>query len=113
MKEETKQNIKNKIKDTKTKVKESGRKTLRWIDHNKEFVLMAGATVIGAGVKLAQARNKQRELDLRTNTIYDPSTGQRYRTRRAMSSSEQLEFEYRKKAGEPTGVILDDMNLLK
>ena len=107
MKEETKQNIKNKIEDTKTKVKESGRKTLRWIDHNKEFVLMAGATVIGAGAKLAQARNKQRELDLRTNTIYDPSTG------RAMSSSEQLEFEYRKKAGESTGVILDDMNLLK
>lgn len=113
MKEETKQNIKNKIEDTKTKVKDGGRKTLRWIDNNKEFVLMAGATVIGAGVKLAQARNKQRELDLRTNTIYDPSTGQRYRTRRAMSSSEQLEFEFRKKAGEPTGVILDDMNLLK
>lgn len=113
MKEETKLNLKNKFEDTKDKVRRSGRQALEWADKNKEFVLMAGVYLIGSGIKLAQTNNKKRELDLRTNTIYDPRTGQRYRTRRTMSSSEQLEFESRKNSGEPTGVILDDMNLLK
>lgn len=113
MKEDTKQKIKNKFEDAKTTVKRKGKSALRWADKNKEFLLIGGVYLVGTGIKAVQTNNKKRELDMRTNTIYDPSTGQRYRTRRTMSSSEQLEFECRKRNGEPTGVILDDMNLLK
>lgn len=100
----------------------------RW-DKLKNFVrekpreaFMIGSVIVVGLDKLFRAIKKFKELqptqaeldrEWKDTHIYDRSLGMYYPLRRKMTPRECMEFDRRKRAGEPTGHILESMRLLK
>lgn len=89
----------------------------RWINDNKEIILILGPSALGAvttGVK-AVGRHVQRgkEKDLKDLYCYDRSLGHYWKLRRELTNSEWVEIDKRKKNGEHLGDILDELKVLK
>lgn len=92
-----------------------------WWSQNKEWAIVVipgvsvGATwllkkVVGGAIT---NHNLNKEKALKELYIYDMSLKAYWKLRRALSTSEMLEIEARRSAGEKLGNILRDMRLLK
>lgn len=75
------------------------------------FTTFVGAIGIVAKTieKHANIRKEERLKDLR---VWDPVLGIYWQLRKKMSQNQQLEFESRRKSGEPSGSILRSMRLI-
>jgi hypothetical protein len=105
-----------KVKHKAWKAKEKVKQTVR--TYPKEcmsFVILGGAAIGKTIKKWKSIQPTQAELDREWKDlhIYDRSIGMYYPLRRKMTPRECMEFERRKRAGEPTGHILESMRLLK
>ena len=92
-----------------------------WWSQNKDWAIVVipsvsvGATwllkkVVGGAIT---NHNLNKEKALKELYIYDMSLKAYWKLRRALSASEMLEIESRRKAGESLGEILRSMRLLK
>lgn len=123
--------LKDKIRDIKAdlsirwygfkwNLEQKAKATLNWCSNNKELTiafLTAAGVAIRAGSKTAASISRKiddkKEADRRDLEIYDHSIGKWQKLRRPMKYDETLEFDKRKREGESTVQILDDMGLLR
>lgn len=103
----------------KLKAKSTFNKSVRWLNENKEVVLIAAPVVtgvVGGAFKLAKnlvrSRNLNAEKDLKELYVYDRSLGHYWKLRRPVRNSEWLEINTRKQNGEPLGEILESLRIL-
>ena len=89
----------------------------KWIDGNKELIILVGPTVISAataGIKWAGKHvTLRKEQDLKDLYCYDRSLGHYWRLRRELSNAEWVEIDRRKNNGERLGDILAELKVLK
>lgn len=78
-------------------------------------IVIAGAGIAKVYRKWKSIQPTQAELDREWHEthIYDRSLGMYFTLKRKMTPREQIEFDRRKRKGEPTGYILESMRLLK
>ena len=97
------------------------RKSVEWFNENKEFAITVAIpmtiAVVGGVNKMARSIDRKMDLkkeqELKDLRVYNRSTGDYLTLRRKMSAKEQVQFEARKRNGEPTAMILNEMGLLK
>lgn len=105
----------------KQDVKCGFRKTVDWFNENREFAVTVAIptaiAVVGGASKIAKSIDRKadlkREQELKDLRVYNRSTGDYLTLRRKMTAKEQVQFEARKRNGEPTAMILNEMGLLK
>lgn len=109
-----------KREDLKMVVKQKWDNFAGFIRDNKDVLILtvpAGLAVIGGVTKVASkainAHTVNKEIDFKTRTVYDRSLGRYIELKRPLTTSQALEVEARKAAGEGLTSILDDMNMLK
>lgn len=98
------------------KAKEKVKNTVKTYPKESATVVILGGAAIGKLIqKWKSIQPTQAELDREWKDlhIYDRSLGMYYPLRRKMTPRECMEFERRKRNGEPTGHILESMRLLK
>lgn len=104
-------------RDVRNNVKRKVQKTARWIDNNREFVIVVAPIVIGGSVKIVQIAMRRHNLNLETKHrelfVYDRSLGHYWQLRRKLSNNEWVTIESRRKAGESLAHILSSLKLLK
>lgn len=109
--------FKEKVNDAKFQAKEKLRKAGEWCNEHREVVIACAPVVIGGVIEVikisARRSNVNTEKDLKEKYIYDRSQGHYYELKRKLKSSEWITIEERKNNGEPLGVILRDMRVLK
>lgn len=102
--------------DVKDAVCDTARDIRDWCVNNKEaaviLIPVVAKCTFSAIRQVRRAHQNKEAEELKTLYVYDRSLGRYWRLRRPMSVSEQLEFERRKRAGEPIGEILGSMRLL-
>lgn len=109
-----------KIKNSLIKVKD-GVKTFmsdawKFCKENKEelVVLVPLGLAAATGIKnLKSSTTKDSERQRIDHTYYDPTTGAHWQLRRPLTNSERAELMARRRAGEFTEDILEDMRVLK
>lgn len=123
--QEDKRTIKEKIDfklwNLKQDIKIGVRQSVAWFNENKEFAVTvaipAAIAVIGGANKIAKSVDRKVDLKkeqmLKDRRVYNRSTGSHLALRRKMTAREQVEYERRKKNGEPTALILNEMGLLE
>lgn len=103
--------------NTKYKAKCKWENTKKFCRENKAEVvaisLVAIPAVSGMVKRGLNAYAEHEETSRRETDYYDPRTGEHWRTRRPLRTSEKLELEERYEEGESKGSILNDMNLLR
>ena len=89
----------------------------RWINKNKEMILILGPAALGAlttGVKVVGKHAQQnKEKDLKDLYCYDRSLGHYWKLRRELTNAEWVEIDKRKNNGERLGDILEELKVLK
>ena len=123
--------IKNKIRDIKAdlsirwygfkwNLEQKAKATLNWCSNNKEltiaFLTAAGVairTVSKTTSSISRKIDDKKETDRRDLEIYDHSIGKWHKLKRPMKYDETIEFDERKRKGQSTVSILDDMGLLR
>ena len=106
-----------KKKKFKAKAKDNFQKGVKWIEDNKEAILVATPFVIAGGNKLVKFTAKQ--INLRSEEkvkelfCYDRSLGHYWELRRKLTNKEWLEIDRRKANGERLADILAEMRVLK
>lgn len=89
----------------------------RWINNNKEMILVLGPATLGAvttGAKVVSKHVRQnKEKDLKDLYCYDRSLGHYWKLRRELTNSEWVEIDKRKNNGERLGDILEELKVLK
>lgn len=123
--QEDKRTIKEKIDfklwNLKQDIKIGVRQSVAWFNGNKEFAVTvaipAVLAVVGGANKIAKSVDRKVDLKkeqmLKDRRVYNRSTGNYLALRRKMTAREQVEYERRKKNGEPTALILNEMGLLE
>lgn len=94
--------------------KRAAKNGLQFVSENKEAIFTAG-TIIAGCVAFFKGNKTQsdRERDRIDTTYYDPTTGAHWRLKRPLSNRERMELMRRRREGEFTEDILDDMNVLR
>lgn len=85
-------------------------------DKNRDVLITVGGAIVGGLIglkKYRSANNAQLERDRIDRTYYDPSTGAHWELRRKLTNDERAELMARRRGGEYTEDILDDMRVLK
>lgn len=103
--------------DVRKNVKRETQKALRWVDENREFVVVVAPIIIGGSIKIAQIAMRRHNLNLETQHrelfVYDRSLGHYWQLRRKLTNNEWVSIESRRKAGESLAQILSSLKLLK
>lgn len=101
----------------KRKIGEAWWKTKRFIDDNKEMVMLFGpmvgggiATLVKGGIKHG---NLKKEEKIKNLYCYDRSLGHYWKLRRELTNDEWVRVEKRKRNGEKLADILSEMRVLK
>lgn len=113
----------------KQKLKQAFDKTAEWTKgaaskawefvkdkENREVLVTVGGAIVGGLIglkKYRSANNAQLERDRIDHTYYDPQTGAHWELRRKLTNDERAELMARRRRGEFTEDILDDMRVLK
>lgn len=88
----------------------------RWINNNKEMILILGPAALGAvtaGAKVVSKHVQQhKEKDLKDLYCYDRSLGHYWKLCRELTNSEWVEIDKRKNNGERLADILDELKVL-
>jgi hypothetical protein len=110
--------VKNKLKKTVKKVWVTVKKVTDDIwqfcrDNKEEVAFYSSLAVTGIGAIKSLKSSKDRERERIDTTYYDPATGAHWRLRRALTNSERAELMARRRLGEYTEDILDDMRVLR
>lgn len=97
--------------DTTKKAAKNG---LQFVSENKEALFTAG-TIIAGCVAFFKGNKTQaeRERERIDSTYYDPQTGAHWRLKRCLNNRERMELVRRRREGEYTEDILDDMGVLR
>lgn len=97
--------------DTTKKAAKNG---LQFVSENKEALFTAG-TIIAGCVAFFKGNKTQaeRERERIDSTYYDPQTGAHWRLKRGLNNRERMELVRRRREGEFTEDILDDMGVLR
>ena len=123
--QEDKRTIKEKINfklwNLKQDIKIGVSQSVEWFNENKEFAVTvaipAAIAVVGGANKIAKSVDRKVDLKkeqmLKDRRVYNRSTGSYLALRRKMTAREQVEYERRKKNGEPIALILNEMGLLE
>ena len=100
----------------KDEAKQTGAKTVRWIEENKELVIvmvpLAGA-LLKTGQSMLVSHRQTSERNRIDRTYYDPSTGFHWELRRKATNADRAEILRRKGQGQETYTILKQMGLIK
>ncbi len=112
---------KERVKETLTKVADGTKKFLsgawQFCKDNKEelIVLVPLGLAAAKGVKNLATPSVDRgsERYRIDHTYYDPSTGAHWQLRRSLNNRERAELMQRRRSGEYTEDILDDMGVLR
>lgn len=111
-----KERLKKGCSEAKDVVVGTARDIRDWCVANKEaaviLIPILAKCTLSAIRQMRYSSQKKDAEDLRNLYIYDRSLGQYWRLRREMTTSERLELERRKAAGEQIGAILADMRLI-
>ena len=108
--------VKTKVKEVWPKVKESAAKMWSWFKDNKEDVGLFLATALGAigfCKKTFAKPHVESERERINTTYYDPVTGCHWRLRRPLTNDERSELVRRRRMGEYSEDILEDMRVLR
>lgn len=108
---------KQKVQDARLKVKRKLREGWDWVKENKEIVIVAipvvGTCVACTAKGISKFVNNHKAEEIKNKYIYDPALGFYWPMKRALTGSEKLELEERRRAGEPMGEILRSMGVLR
>lgn len=89
----------------------------RWVDNNKEIILILGPAALGTVTTVAKVVSKHtqqhKEKDLKELYCYDRSLGHYWKLRRELTNAEWIEIDQRKKNGERLSDILYELKVLK
>ena len=113
-----KKSFKEKFDDVKTEAKKKWYRTCDWCRANQEVLVLTVPIAVGGAFELAKTIVKTKQTNdekaLKDRYIYDRSNGHYYECRRKVKNREWAEIDARHAiSGEPIGVILKDMRLLK
>lgn len=110
------QKIRNTVQNIWDGAKKTAKNAWQFFKDNKEDVIAFGtmATAAIVGIKKITARPQQETERYRIDTTYyDPSTGCHWRLKRQLTNAERAELMYRRRNGEFTEDILEDMRVLR
>lgn len=109
----------------KRKTSEKAKNAMRWINQNKEMIVVLAPVAASSAALLGKwvikpiwkgtvvRANLRRQEHIKTGFIYDPSLGAYYELSRKLSNQQKIELDQRRQAGERIGNILREMNVLK
>lgn len=106
----------DKFKHKCWKAKEKVKNTVKTYPKECATAVILGGAAFGKLIhnwKSIQPTQAELDREWKDLHIYDRSLGMYYPLRRKMTPRECMEFERRKRNGEPTGHILESMRLLK
>ena len=110
-----KEKIKTALQNGWEKTKKGASSTWQWMKENKEDLAFLVPICLAAatGLKKLKGTTRDDERYRIDHTYYDPSTGAHWKLRRELSNNERAELMARRRAGEYTEDILEDMRVLK
>lgn len=105
----------------KARVREKFDGFVRFVDNNKEFVILVGIPAItglfraGKSITRTASRNHTIRLEERNKDMrcYDPRLGHYWELKRKLTNDEWRFIDRRRKKGERLSDILSDLNVLK
>lgn len=118
-------NVETKWEKLKRKTSEKAKNAMRWINQNKEMIVVLAPVAASSAALLGKwvikpiwkgtvvRANLRRQEHIKTGFIYDPSLGAYYELSRKLSNQQKIELDQRRQAGERIGNILREMNVLK
>lgn len=118
-------NVETKREKLKRKTSEKAKNAMRWINQNKEMIVVLAPVAASSAALLGKwvikpiwkgtvvRANLRRQEHIKTGFIYDPSLGAYYELSRKLSNQQKIELDQRRQAGERIGNILREMNVLK
>lgn len=116
---EIKQETSDKIWFAKEKAKRKAEAVVQWCSENKELAIAmipVGLMALRGAGKLVNSVDRKidmkKEQELQELYIYDHSLGMYHKLRRPLKSSEKIEIDRRRAAGESKIQILSSMGLL-
>lgn len=113
---EIKDVLTDKAKSFARKAKMTGTKTVRWVEENKELVMVMVPLAIAClktGQSMLVSHRQMSERDRIDRTYYDPSTGFHWELRRKATNADRAEILRRKGQGQQTYAILKEMGLIR
>ena len=117
--------VETKWEKLKRKTSEKAKNAMRWINQNKEMIVVLAPVAASSAALLGKwvikpiwkgtvvRTNLRRQEHIKTRFIYDPSLGAYYELSRKLSNQQKIELDQRRQAGERIGNILREMNVLK
>lgn len=115
----TKEKIRDTYEEVRDKAKVKTKEACDFVKDNWQTILAVSAAAIPVAtgavklVKSLKGSAAERHEDRMKNCYYDPSTGLHWDLKRDLTNSERIELMSRKRNGEYTERILQDMRLLK
>lgn len=118
-------NVETKWEKLKRKTSEKAKNAMRWINQNKEMIVVLAPVAASSAALLGKwvikpiwkgtvvRANLRRQEHIKTGFVYDPSLGAYYELSRKLSNQQKIELDQRRQAGERIGNILREMNVLK
>lgn len=117
--------VETKWEKLKRKTSEKAKNAMRWINQNKEMIVVLAPVAASSAALLGKwvikpiwkgtvvRANLRRQEHIKTGFIYDPSLGAYYELSRKLNNQQKIELDQRRQAGERIGNILREMNVLK
>lgn len=117
--------VETKWEKLKRKTSEKAKNAMRWINQNKEMIVVLAPVAASSAALLGKwvikpiwkgtvvRANLRRQEHIKTGFVYDPSLGAYYELSRKLSNQQKIELDQRRQAGERIGNILREMNVLK
>lgn len=107
--EETKMDLKSKIKEQKDKV-------AKWVKNNEVEIIILAPVVLGFVTKMTRivcrcSSNAKNGKKVKRQ-VWDYSNGWYYTTRRDLTNDDKIEIARRRRSGEPLTDILESLNLI-
>lgn len=115
----TKEKIRDTYEEVRDKAKVKTKEACYFVKEHWQTILAISAAAIPVAtgavklVKSLKGSAAERHEDRMKNCYYDPSTGLHWDLKRMLNNSERIELMQRKRNGEFTEDILQDMRLLK
>lgn len=118
-------NVETKWEKLKRKTSEKSKNAMRWINQNKEMIVVLAPVAASSAALLGKwvikpiwkgtvvRANLRRQERIKTGFVYDPSLGVYYELSKKLSNHQKIELDQRRQAGERIGNILREMNVLK
>ena len=118
-------NVETKWEKLKRKTSEKAKNAMRWINQNKEMIVVLAPVAASSTALLGKwvikpiwkgtvvRANLRRQEHIKTGFIYDPSLGAYYELSKKLNNQQKIELDQRRQAGERIGNILREMNVLK